>query len=88
VAAVRGVMYSIRGLVRDGATHIGIATDHVIESSWKHWILKMKPYSGYSMKLKWKTAFFKSLKLKRYEKDIYYTVNFASRKRCFRSGSG
>ena len=32
VAAVRGVMYSIRGLVRDGATHIGIATDRVIES--------------------------------------------------------
>jgi len=32
VAAVRGVMYSMRGLVRDGATHIGIATDHVIES--------------------------------------------------------
>jgi len=32
VAAVRGVMYSLRGLVRDGATHIGIATDHVIES--------------------------------------------------------
>jgi 5'-3' exonuclease len=25
-------MYSIRGLVRDGATHIGIATDRVIES--------------------------------------------------------
>jgi 5'-3' exonuclease len=32
VAAVRGVMYSIRGLVREGATHIGVATDHVIES--------------------------------------------------------
>ncbi|MDQ3070563.1 MAG: flap endonuclease [Acidobacteriota bacterium] len=32
IAAVRGVMYSIRGLVRDGATHIGVATDHVIES--------------------------------------------------------
>jgi 5'-3' exonuclease len=32
IAAVRGVMYSIRGLVQDGATHIGIATDHVIES--------------------------------------------------------
>lgn len=32
VAAVRGVMYSIRALVREGATHIGIATDHVIES--------------------------------------------------------
>ncbi|MGE3888921.1 MAG: 5'-3' exonuclease H3TH domain-containing protein, partial [Vicinamibacterales bacterium] len=32
VAAVRGVMYSIRALVQEGATHIGIATDHVIES--------------------------------------------------------
>lgn len=32
VAAVRGVLYSIRGLVREGATHIGVATDHVIES--------------------------------------------------------
>lgn len=32
VAAVRGVMYSMRGLVRDGATHIGVATDHVVES--------------------------------------------------------
>ena len=32
VAAVRGVMYSMRGLVRDGATHIGVATDRVIES--------------------------------------------------------
>jgi 5'-3' exonuclease len=32
VAAVRGVMHSIRGLVEEGATHIGIATDHVIES--------------------------------------------------------
>lgn len=32
IAAVRGVMYSIRGLVQDGATHIGVATDHVIES--------------------------------------------------------
>ncbi|MCC7033527.1 MAG: flap endonuclease [Acidobacteria bacterium] len=32
MAAVRGVMYSIRALVQEGATHIGIATDHVIES--------------------------------------------------------
>lgn len=32
VAAVRGVTYSIRALVREGATHIGIATDRVIES--------------------------------------------------------
>ena len=32
IAAVRGVLASIRGLVREGATHIGVATDHVIES--------------------------------------------------------
>ncbi|HEY0383863.1 MAG TPA: 5'-3' exonuclease H3TH domain-containing protein [Candidatus Elarobacter sp.] len=32
VAAVRGVLASIRGLLANGATHIGVATDHVIES--------------------------------------------------------
>jgi 5'-3' exonuclease len=32
VAAVRGVLGSIRGLLRAGATHVGVATDHVIES--------------------------------------------------------
>ena len=32
VAAVRGVLYSIRALVHGGATHIGVATDRVIES--------------------------------------------------------
>ncbi len=32
VAAVRGVVASMFGMVTDGATHIGIATDHVIES--------------------------------------------------------
>src|SRR6202167_759625 len=32
VAAVRGVLASVRGMVREGATHIGVATDHVIES--------------------------------------------------------
>jgi 5'-3' exonuclease len=32
VAAVRGVLASIRGMFRDGATHVGVATDHVIES--------------------------------------------------------
>lgn len=41
VAAVRGVMHSIRGLVQDGATHIGVATDHVIESFRNHL------YAGY-----------------------------------------
>jgi 5'-3' exonuclease len=32
VGAVRGVVTSIRVLVEAGATHIGVATDHVIES--------------------------------------------------------
>jgi len=32
VAAVRGVVASLRGLVREGATHVAVATDRVIES--------------------------------------------------------
>jgi 5'-3' exonuclease len=32
VAAVRGVLASLLGLVKGGATHIAVATDHVIES--------------------------------------------------------
>ncbi|MCB0994367.1 MAG: flap endonuclease [Acidimicrobiales bacterium] len=32
VAAVRGVVGSLVGLLEDGATHVGVATDHVIES--------------------------------------------------------
>jgi len=32
VAAVRGVLASIGGMLQNGATHIGVATDHVIES--------------------------------------------------------
>jgi len=32
VAAVRGVIASVLGLVNKGATHVGVATDHVIES--------------------------------------------------------
>jgi 5'-3' exonuclease len=32
VAAVRGVLASVHGLIRGGATHVGVATDHVIES--------------------------------------------------------
>jgi 5'-3' exonuclease len=32
VAAVRGVLTSIRGLAQSGATHVAVATDHVIES--------------------------------------------------------
>jgi len=32
VAAVRGVLASVMGMTKAGATHIGVATDHVIES--------------------------------------------------------
>ncbi|MGQ0737320.1 MAG: 5'-3' exonuclease [Acidobacteriota bacterium] len=32
VGAVRGVLASILGLIEGGATHVGVATDHVIES--------------------------------------------------------
>jgi 5'-3' exonuclease len=32
VAATRGVVGSLLGMLEDGATHIGVATDHVIES--------------------------------------------------------
>ena len=32
VAAVRGVVASVLGMISSGATHIGVATDHVVES--------------------------------------------------------
>lgn len=32
VAAVRGVLRSVLGMLGEGATHVGVATDHVIES--------------------------------------------------------
>lgn len=32
VAAVRGVLTSVMGMIGQGATHLGVATDHVIES--------------------------------------------------------
>ena len=32
VAAVRGVIRSVLGMISNGATHVGVATDHVIES--------------------------------------------------------
>jgi 5'-3' exonuclease len=32
VGAVRGVLASVLGLLKEGATHVGVATDHVIES--------------------------------------------------------
>jgi len=41
VGAVRGVLISIVGLIEGGATHMGVATDHVIES------FRNDLYSGY-----------------------------------------
>src|SRR6202162_3833393 len=32
VAAVRGVLTSVLGMIKGGATHLAVATDHVIES--------------------------------------------------------
>ena len=32
VAAVRGVLASVLGMIEGGATHVGVATDHVVES--------------------------------------------------------
>jgi 5'-3' exonuclease len=32
VAAVRGVLASVLGMINGGATHLGVATDHIIES--------------------------------------------------------
>src|SRR5258707_3608906 len=32
VGAVRGVLASVLGMIKQGATHIAVATDHVIES--------------------------------------------------------
>ena len=32
VSAVRGVLGSVLGLMEEGATHVGVATDHIIES--------------------------------------------------------
>src|SRR6266571_9158300 len=32
VAAVRGVLASVLGMIKSGATHVAVATDHVIES--------------------------------------------------------
>ena len=32
ISATRGVLGSLLGLLEDGATHVGVATDHVVES--------------------------------------------------------
>ncbi len=32
VAAVRGVLASVLGMIKEGATHVAVATDHIVES--------------------------------------------------------
>src|SRR5689334_16826830 len=41
IAAVRGVVSSVLSMIEQGATHIGVATDHVVES------FRNELYSGY-----------------------------------------
>src|SRR5215831_15547754 len=41
IGAVRGVLHSVLSMIERGATHIGVATDHVIES------FRNELYSGY-----------------------------------------
>lgn len=41
VGAVRGVLRSVLGMIEGGATHLGVATDHVVESFRNHL------YAGY-----------------------------------------
>ena len=46
VAAVRGVLTSVLGMVNSGVTHIGVATDHVIESFRNHLWFGYKTSAG------------------------------------------
>jgi 5'-3' exonuclease len=41
VSATRGVLGSVLGLIEEGATHVGVATDHVVES------FRNELYAGY-----------------------------------------
>src|SRR5215468_1421325 len=41
IGAVRGVLMSVLGLIEGGATHVGVATDHVVES------FRNQLYAGY-----------------------------------------
>ena len=41
VAATRGVVGSVLGMLEGGATHVGVATDHVVES------FRNELYAGY-----------------------------------------
>jgi 5'-3' exonuclease len=46
VAATRGVLYTVVQLMEEGATHVGVATDHVIESFRNHMWAGYKTSAG------------------------------------------
>src|SRR5579871_3213682 len=41
IGAVRGVLRSVLGMLQQGATHVGVATDHIVES------FRNQLYAGY-----------------------------------------
>ena len=43
VGAVRGVLMSVLSMLERGATHVGVATDHVVESFRNDFIRGTKP---------------------------------------------
>ncbi|HWG75006.1 MAG TPA: 5'-3' exonuclease H3TH domain-containing protein [Acidimicrobiales bacterium] len=51
VAAVRGVLGSVLALIGDGATHVGVATDHVIESFRNAMYARYKTSAGVAPEL-------------------------------------
>jgi 5'-3' exonuclease len=46
VGAVRGVLMSVLGLIEGGCTHLGVATDHVVESFRNHLYPRYKTSEG------------------------------------------
>ncbi len=46
IGAVRGVLMSVLGLIEGGATHVGVATDHVVESFRNHLFAGYKTSEG------------------------------------------
>jgi 5'-3' exonuclease len=51
IGAVRGVLGSILGMLEGGATHVGVATDHVIESFRNHLYAGYKTSEGVAPEL-------------------------------------
>ncbi len=54
VGAVRGVLKSVLGMIRGGATHLAVATDHVIES------FRNDLWPGYKTGAGWNATYWRS----------------------------